>query len=777
MKPRAAALALVAVLPALFVPAGSAPPVPPARWSNGLVWPVPQQVTPRPDGFALTPVAGVVRDDGTDPAVLDVVTRVLRDAGVRQVRTATTDPGTPVTVWLAHQDRVLRRLRVSGPAGLPPEGYVLAAGYAGDRAQVVLDGVDPDGLFHAAQTFRQVVRRGAVPGVAIRDWPSMRYRGSIEGFYGTPWTQAERLDHLDYLAAHRMNAYEYSPKDDPYLRERWREPYPPDRLAQLAEVVDRARRDHLRFTYALSPGLSVCYSDPDDAAALLSKLDSVYALGARSFAVPLDDITEDAWHCPADASHFGTATGAAFGTAHAFLLNQVVEWARGKGDVRPVQIVPTQYADVADSPYKAALREHLDPSVVVLWTGTAVIPATITADQAAAARTVYGHEILVWDNYPVNDYIPGRLPLAAYTGRQPGLSGKLLGVLSNPANQPAVSKLALFSVAAFGWHDSGFDPAVAWTAALAELSGGDPGTVAALRVFADVSTLDGTLHQAQAPQLASDIARFWRRWGDANRAEPGVGGRDTALADLRATVDALVAAPARIRAGVTDPAFAAQAAAWLDATVLWGLAMRAAVDVLAAELNHDAAAAWAARQRVDGLVARAQSIRDTRAPHSGVAPRIGDGVVDAFLTTVGGQFNDWLAASRRPVSASSSLGTYRDAVPARMVDGIPDSYYSSDRPADIGDYVQVDLGAPHPLGTVTVLMGTPDGPDDYIHSGTLEYSVDGASWEPLTNGSAPEITAAAPAGTTARYVRYRSVVDNGPNWVAVREFTVGVLDR
>jgi len=316
-----------------------------------------------------------------------------------------------------------------------------------------------------------------------------------------------------------------------------------------------------------------------------------------------------------------------------------------------------------------------------------------------------------------------------------------------------------------------------WATGLAELAGGDPATVAALRTFADLSTLDGTLHRAQAPRLASDLARFWQRWGDPNRLEPDVPGRAIALADLRATADDLVAAPGRIRAGVTDPAFAAQAAAWLDATVQWGLAMRAAVDVLAAELDHDVAAAWAARQRIDGAVARAQSVRDSRAPHSGVAPRIGDGVVDAFLTAVEGQFDDWLAASRRPVVASTSLGTYKDAVVARMIDGIPDSFYSSDRPADIGDYVQVDLGAPHRIGSVEVLMGTPDSPDDYIHAGTLECSLDGVSWEPLASGSTPEVTATAPADLTARYLRYRSVADNGANWVAVREFTVQVLDR
>ena len=50
-------------------------------------------------------------------------------------------------------------------------------------------------------------------------------RGVIEGFYGRPWTFAERVDALRFLADVGMNAYVYAPKDDPKHRAAWREPY------------------------------------------------------------------------------------------------------------------------------------------------------------------------------------------------------------------------------------------------------------------------------------------------------------------------------------------------------------------------------------------------------------------------------------------------------------------------------------------------------------------------------------------------------------------------
>ena len=76
----------------------------------------------------------------------------------------------------------------------------------------------------------------------------MRYRGSIEGFYGTPWSHADRLDHLDYLGAHRMNI-PYAPRT-PCTRERGATGH---KLAELGQLIERSLRNKVDFTFALSP--------------------------------------------------------------------------------------------------------------------------------------------------------------------------------------------------------------------------------------------------------------------------------------------------------------------------------------------------------------------------------------------------------------------------------------------------------------------------------------------------------------------------------------------
>ncbi|GAA3100327.1 hyaluronoglucosaminidase [Kribbella aluminosa] len=768
---RSAVCVLALAAPFAIAPplAGAAPP--PAVSLPVAVSPQPQQLVQRDDGFPITPVVGLVRTARTDADAERVVRQALARAGVKTVRTTDgADPGTPTTIWLGRDAQVLNALRVKDSTGLPAEGYVLAAGRGrDDRAQVVLDGVDADGTYYAAQSFAQLIQahagRDRLPGVAIRDWPTMRYRGAIEGFYGTPWSQADRLDELSYLGEHRMNTYEYAPKDDPYHREQWRDPYPADKLAQLAELVTRARQNKVDFTFALSPGLSICYTSEADFQALIAKFEALYDVGARSFNVPLDDIDYNSWHCDADKAKYGTGGGAA-GRAQSDLLNRVQrEWVQTKPDVAPLQMVPTEYYNVSETPYKQALRDQLDSHVVVHWTGIGVVPRTITAAQAAQAKAVFGHDILIWDNYPVNDYAAGRLLLAPYTGREPAIADSVAGVISNPMNQAAVSKVALYSFAELGWNPAKYDPQASWRRALAERAGGDPGVTAALQVFADLNTYDGTLHPESAPVFAAAVDQFWQLWRSGRRPE--------AIAVLRPKVNAIAAAPATIRAKVVDPAFAVQAESWLKATELWGQAMNSAIDLLAALDAGDGARAWTARQQVSALVAQAKAIRDSRLPHSGTYPRIGEGVVDELIAETARVQDRWLGVQPGR-TATTSLGTYQDNGPARMIDGDPNTYYWSNGSPSSGSEIRVDLGQLSTIGSITILMGKSSSPNDYIHSGALEYSADGTRWTELTRATTAEVRATAPAGTTARYVRYRSL-SSSDYWLVVREFTVETI--
>ncbi|MGH9112436.1 MAG: beta-N-acetylglucosaminidase domain-containing protein, partial [Acidimicrobiales bacterium] len=519
------------------------------------------------------------------------------------------------------------------------EGYALAAYTRDDgTADVVLAGADDAGAFYAAQTLRQLTGDGTIAAVGVLDYPAMRHRGAIEGFYGSPWTHAERLDQLAFYGRFKLNTYIYAPKDDPYHRDRWRDPYPDELVDELRTLVEAAAASHVRFTFAVSPGVSICYSDPADVEALTAKLAAVYELGVRSFSIALDDIDHTRWNCDGDNDRYGAPSTEAAGRAQVDLLNGLQRgFVAAHDGVQPLQLVPTEYRNTDDSPYRRVIRNGLDEAVEVMWTGPFVVPAEITVTQAKEAAAVFGRPTLVWDNTPVNDFpaTEGRLILAPYGRRQPGLSQHVTGIVLNPMNQAAASKVQLIGAADFTWNDADYDADRAHRAAAIYLAGGaapgvDADTVDALLAFFDVENLaptsasSGIVSQPQAPALAAELDAFRAAWSGGDRAG--------AVAGLRPYAERLARAPEQIRAGVDDDAFVADCSPWLDATALWGQALVATLDALDARIAGDTARTQARFDEAATLVAQAGAIRTIPGETRPEGPvRVADGVLDAFI--------------------------------------------------------------------------------------------------------------------------------------------------
>ncbi|MFF4401613.1 beta-N-acetylglucosaminidase domain-containing protein [Streptomyces sp. NPDC001480] len=592
--------------------AGGDPAGPPA------LWPAPRSVRRDAGSVRIGRGVAVRSDAGTDASTLDAVTRALRAGGARQVRLgdAPRSGELLVTVTTGGTPKELSALGADGPGELTAGGYVLAVGTDHGRPRAVLAGADAAGAFHAAQTFAQLVRpvgsaaaRTELPALRVRDWPATPARGIVEGFYGKPWTQRERLEQLDFAARFKLDTYVYGPKDDPYLRARWRERYPEARLAELRALAGRAEADHVLLVYALSPGLSVCYSSAADTAALVGKFRQLWDAGVRAFAVPLDDIDIDRWNCARDATVYGSGRGAV-GRAQADLLNRVRrEFLDAHPGAAPLLTVPTEYDGSAAGPYKSALADRLDRGVSVMWTGPRIVSPSIHADQAREAGRRYGHAVLVWDNYPVNDYTAQHLLLGPYTGRDAGLPGAVAGLLANPMPQAAASDPALFSMAAYAWNPTAYRPADALDAGLAVLAGGDGRALTALRAFADVNRAS-RLDAGQAPQLAALTAAYWRGGPKAERA-------------LRERLTVLASAPDTVPAALRAPA-----APWLACARDWARAALAALDLRDGKGSRD---------RVLSLrtAARSHTIVDWQDRTRPV--EVGAGVLDAFVARVVGR--------------------------------------------------------------------------------------------------------------------------------------------
>lgn len=287
-------------------------------------------------------------------------------------------------------------------------------------------------------------------------------RGVIEGFYGTPWQEAQRLDILDFCRSQQLNAYIYAPKDDPWHRERWREPYPAEKLQDLAQLVKRAKSDNVQFIFAVSPGLDLAFAGEagrEDRAAMLEKLERMYQLGVRDFAIFFDDIQQKD------------------GAQQAAFLNAIRQelYARHQ-DLGVFLTVPTEYfyqdmvtADGQRKPYTDAFARNLDPRILVLYTGAGVVPPGITDEALRQAETLYGRPLGIWWNYPVNDYLESKLALGPVTDLP--REGDIPAIFFNPMKYEALSKIALATGAAYARSPQAYDPERAWQQAIAEQYG------------------------------------------------------------------------------------------------------------------------------------------------------------------------------------------------------------------------------------------------------------------------------------------------------------------
>ncbi|MGQ0823860.1 MAG: protein O-GlcNAcase [Actinomycetota bacterium] len=286
---------------------------------------------------------------------------------------------------------------------------------------------------------------------------SFEVRGVVEGFYGTPWSHDARLEMLDFLADHDMNAYAYAPKDDAKHRGEWRVPYAADEQKLFAELVGRADEVSVRFGFAISPGLDIAYESGNDRATLLAKLGSLLDVGVAWFFLLLDDIP------------LQPGLAARQGELASFLLD-ALQTARSDATLT---VCPTEYVGTHPSPYLADLGAALPAAVDVMWTGPTVCSPTITAlDATRWAAALGGRPPLVWDNYPVNDgTMAHSVHLGPYRGRDPELAMVVRGVLCNPMPLARASKVALATAAAFLSQPDEYQPRREWHVALEEVGG------------------------------------------------------------------------------------------------------------------------------------------------------------------------------------------------------------------------------------------------------------------------------------------------------------------
>jgi hypothetical protein len=328
--------------------------------------------------------------------------------------------------------------------------------------------------------------------IVLADYPSFLVRGIVEGFYGTPWSHADRLDVLRFEGQHGMNIYIYGPKDDPYHRKLWREPYPVEQLKHLGELAETARENFVDLSFAISPGLSITYSSETDFQTLVHKLENVGKLGITNFALFLDDVPQDLVH-PEDKARFETLA-----QAHIQLINRLYDHLKSLSPTNRLSVCPTTYTNEwGKREYIRELGAGVNPSIPLNWTGTEVISRTITVAQAKEWEGYMRRKPLVWDNYPTNDNGGWWLNLDPLRGRDAGLFAATQGMFSNPMNQAHATLIPLQTVADYLWNPRVYDPEKSQRHALISQYGSDaPAFLAPLLKFFSANYGNGLIFKS-----------------------------------------------------------------------------------------------------------------------------------------------------------------------------------------------------------------------------------------------------------------------------------------
>ena len=343
------------------------------------------------------------------------------------------------------------------------EGYYLEVA----ANKVVIAGNDGSGTYYGVQTFTQMAAQPNVMCASVTDYPSVPQRGLVEGYYGNPYSEADRMGLLQMFGEMKMNVYIYGPKDDAYHKSKWREEYPAELGQKITEYVNVAKANKIEFMWAIHPGEDIQWNDTDRAN-IVNKLKAMCELGVRSFAVFWDDLWGD------DGTH---------GDEQAELMNYIAaELKKAYPDVKPLTICPTQYnRGWANSVYLPALGTMMDSDINIMWTGNSVVDMINYSDMTWINNQIK-RKAYIWLNYPVSDYCINHLLMGPTYGNDLNIADMLSGFVANPMEYAEASKVSLFSIADYTWNMPAYDSNASWEAAMKYLM---PENYEAFRFFCE----------------------------------------------------------------------------------------------------------------------------------------------------------------------------------------------------------------------------------------------------------------------------------------------------
>lgn len=329
---------------------------------------------------------------------------------------------------------------------------------ASNNGEIVVLGRDTDAAFYGITSLKHIFNQmdgSTIRNFTIKDWADTNIRGFIEGYYGIPWSNEDRMSLMKFGGDFKMTSYIFAPKDDPYHKNKWREPYPAEEIAKIKEMVKVGNDAKCHFVWTAHPFMGGFNANQVDAEiqALLKKFDQLYEAGVRQFGVLGDDV------------------GQLNKDIVVKMMQEVSKWAKAKGDVYDTVFCPAGYNHSWQGDYSELNKydKEFPEDIKIFWTGEAVCQPVEqkTLDHFRKHNLPAGKEArrspLFWLNWPVNDINGERLMMGKGSLLRTEVNpADLAGVVTNPMQEAEASKVAIFAVADYAWNVKGFKADKSW---------------------------------------------------------------------------------------------------------------------------------------------------------------------------------------------------------------------------------------------------------------------------------------------------------------------------
>lgn len=308
-------------------------------------------------------------------------------------------------------------------------------------------------------------------------------RGVLEGFCGARWAHEDRISLLDKMPAWNMNLYIYSARNDPYHKHGWAVPYPREEMRRFEELAERAAKNKVMFSIAISPADTYDHSNREHRRLLMRKLQQFCDVGCKLFPIFYDDS-----NLPID---FNGSSGVAHAERQASVINYFLNELTDKVQQARVLTCPAEFGTSRKSEYLSRLHANLDRRVEVMCTNVDdPIPQAIPRKHCPNtwAKTFsnkgaelyfrnFGRKPFLWDNFNCADFALNQINWSPYQGRGDRLDGLCSGIVLNPQHIALINDPVFGTLGEYLANPRKYNPRKAMDRSLAASLGKDGAVV------------------------------------------------------------------------------------------------------------------------------------------------------------------------------------------------------------------------------------------------------------------------------------------------------------